>query len=234
MCDVAVRDLTDGKGQTWRVWDVTPEELNPRTQDETFLAQLYYTGWLVFEKSTGEEKRRLYPIPRGWEALPDLELEVLLQKSEVVPPRKLKAEREATGAAAAAEVKRAVEQLEQMVDEPEASREVAREETPDVTDLRVVRSFRYPGGRIWVASVAPNREPGQPPLLRFSAGARQIDLAEWPKDWVDYPVEELVKLLRLAAPRSYATEPPPDSPRRRWDDARLGGDTEHRADGLSP
>jgi len=217
--DVAVRDFTDSRGRAWRAWDVTPDELNPRTQDEDFLAKLYHTGWLVFETKAGDEKRRLYPIPKNWRELPDAGLEVLLQKAEVVPKRKLRSEKQATGPSAAKAVQRATEPLEQSVHDPKLAREVVREETPDVTDLRVVRSFRYPGGRIWVVCVLLHPEPGKAPVLRFSAGARNIDMVDWPKDWVDYADTELVNLLRRAAPRSRTSQPSPDSPRRRWDDS---------------
>src|SRR5438309_8510173 len=91
------REFKDGLGREWRVWDVRPDDLNPRTQDESYLAQLYYTGWMVFECKAGDDKRRLYPIPKGWEELPDQELEVLLQKAEIVPPRKLQSEKRAMG-----------------------------------------------------------------------------------------------------------------------------------------
>lgn len=213
-----VREFTDAKGRAWRAWDVSPEELSPRTKDEDYLAQLYYTGWIVFETKGGDEKRRLYPIPRGWHELPEPELVVLLQKAEIVPPRKLRSEKEATGAQAAQEVERAAALAEQRLDNPEVARQIAREETPDITDLSVVRTFRYPGGRIWAVCIMPQADGDGAPTLRFSAGARDIDLEDWPKDWVDYPDAELVNLLRRAAPREKKGQPPAGVPRRRWDD----------------
>ena len=212
------REFRDGRGKEWRVWDVRPDDLNPRTQDESYLAQLYYTGWMVFESTGGEDKRRLYPIPKGWEELPDAELEVLLQKAEIVPPRKLQSEKRATGDAAVKAMDAAVEFAEKAVDSPEEVRDIPREETPDVTDLSVLRTFRYPGGRIWAVCVIQHPEGGGPPVLQFVAGARRINLANWPKDWADYPDEELVNLLRRAAPRETDA---PGSPthQRRWDDS---------------
>lgn len=213
---MAVREFTDSAGRAWRAWDVTPDELSPRTKDEDYLAQLYHTGWIVFETKSGDDKRRLYPIPKGWSELPEGDLAVLLQKAEVVPRRKLRGERDARGAQAADEVERASEFSQTAVEEPERARQLAKDETPDVTDLKVLRTFRYPGGRIWVASLM--QDPGMSsPVLRFSAGSRGIDLAEWPKDWVDYSDEKLVQLLRKASPRGRAA-PVPNSPRRRWDD----------------
>ena len=214
---MAVREFTDSKGKQWRAWDVAPDELNPRTKDEDYLAQLYFTGWIVFEAVDGGDKRRLYPIPKGWDQLPVAELEVLLLKAEIVPKRKLRSEKEARGEAAAVEMQRAAEFAERAIEEPETVREQAREETPDVTDLNVLRTFRYPGGRIWVAGVIQHPEDGRSPVLRFAAGSRSIDLEDWPKDWVDYPDDALVELLRRAAPREPGSAAP-DAPRRRWND----------------
>jgi hypothetical protein len=52
----------------------------------------------------------------------------------------------------------------------------------------------------------------------FTAGTRDIDLRDWPKDWADYPDERLVNLLRLAAPRAPGQLLGRDTPRRRHDD----------------
>src|SRR5438094_5976562 len=215
---MAVREFTDSLGRQWRAWDVTPDDLSPRTKDEDYLAQLDHTGWIVFETRAGDDKRRLYPIPKGWSELPDAELGVLLEKAEVVPKRKLQREKDARGQAAADEVQRAADFSQKAVEEPDSARHLAREETPDVTDLSVQRTFRYPNGRIWVVCVMQDVGSQASPVLRFSAGARNIDLADWPKDWPDYEDEQLVELLRQAAPRNKALRTPPNSPRRRWDD----------------
>jgi hypothetical protein len=164
------REFKDGRGREWRVWDVKPDDLNPRTQDEDYLAQLYYTGWMVFETKAGDDKRRLYPIPKGWQELPDAELEVLLQKAEIVPPRKLQSEKRATGRAAAKAMDAAAQFAEKAVDSPELVRDVPREETPDVTDLSLLRTFRYPGGRIWAACVIQHPEGGGPPRPSIRGG----------------------------------------------------------------
>lgn len=212
-----IREFVDSQGTSWRAWDVVPDKLQPGTRDEDYLAHLYHTGWIVFEATTGRDKRRLYPIPKGWNELPDAELEVLLRKAEVVPSRKLERDRRATGASAADAVNRAVALSERMIDHPEQAGDVLRDETPDVTDLAATRTFRYPGGRLWTASVEKDHGSDQPPVLRFSAGARYIDLADWPKNWVDLPDAQLAVLLRSAAPRDNRAEyEGPD--RRRWDD----------------
>lgn len=43
------------------------------------------SGWLCFER--GEEKRRLTPIPQGWDAAPDAELELLFESARRVTRR---------------------------------------------------------------------------------------------------------------------------------------------------
>ncbi|HEY2378436.1 MAG TPA: hypothetical protein VGH98_20825 [Gemmatimonadaceae bacterium] len=211
---MAVREFTDSSGREWRAWDVAPDELSPRTKDEDYLAQLYHTGWIVFETHAGDDKRRLYPIPKGWAELPDAELAVLLEKAEKVPQRKLRTEKDARGPAAVEEIRRAADFSEEAVDDPERARKRARDDTPDVTDLNVWRTFRYPGGRIWVVGVAHDTST---PVLRFTAGAREIDLHDWPMEWADYSHEQLVELLRRASPRDHSTVVP-NGPRRRWDD----------------
>jgi len=123
----------------------------------------------------------------------------------------------ARGQGAVDEVSRAADFSRQAVEDPDRAHEFARDETPDVTDLSVLRTFRYPGGRIWVVCVM--QDPGtSPSVLRFTAGSRNIDLADWPKDWPDYSDDQLVELLRRAAPRAKGAAPSPNAPRRRWDD----------------
>lgn len=87
---MSVREFRDSQGRDWRAWDVAPDDLNARIKNEDFLAALNYTGWIVFETWNESEKRRLYPIPKGWSELPDPELEALLERAERVPDRKLR------------------------------------------------------------------------------------------------------------------------------------------------
>ena len=89
---VSVREFKDSQGRDWRAWDVDPDELNAAIKNEDFLAALNYTGWIAFETRNQREKRRLYPIPKGWNELPDPELEALLDRAEPVPDRKLRDE----------------------------------------------------------------------------------------------------------------------------------------------
>jgi hypothetical protein len=92
---MAVREFSDSKGREWRAWDVRPDDLSPRTKDEDYLASLYYTGWVAFEAKTGDDRRRLYPIPTGWSELSDADLEKLLLSAEVVRPRESPIDRSA-------------------------------------------------------------------------------------------------------------------------------------------
>ena len=87
---MSVREFRDSQGRDWRAWDVAPDDLSARIKNEDFLAALNYTGWIVFETRNESEKRRLYPIPKGWSDLPDPELEELLERAERVPERKLR------------------------------------------------------------------------------------------------------------------------------------------------
>ena len=87
-----------------------------------------------------------------------------------------------------------------------------------MADMAVVRSFRYPGGRVWTVSVTPHPTTPNARVLRFSAGARSIDIEDWPSDWADQPDEQLITMLRQAAPRGLL--PLAEEERRRRDDSR--------------
>jgi len=70
-----------------------------------------------------------------------------------------------------------------------------------MADMAAVRTFRYPGGRVWTVSLTPNPTQPNQRVLRFSAGARVIDVADWPRDWAAQPDQALIDILRHAAPR---------------------------------
>ena len=82
---MAVRDFTDERGVSWRVWAVTPDQLQPRTAAEDYLGD-FGEGWLCFESK--HERRRLASFPADWAALPDSALQDLLGQATVAPARR--------------------------------------------------------------------------------------------------------------------------------------------------
>ena len=190
---MAVREFTDARGRAWRAWDIKPETIHPITRAEDYLAD-YLTGWIVFETEAGDEKRRLCPWPEDWMTRTEEQLRELLEVAELVPLYRPDA----------------TESGQQTSESLLRSREV-----------NVVRTFRYPGGRFWSVCLVLFPEEGGPPVLRFSAGARFIDLRTWPKDWATLSDNALIDVLRRAAPRPPSSTPlDPGLPRRRWDDNR--------------
>lgn len=87
---MAVRDIVDGDGTPWKVWEVMSSAIHPKTAAEDFLGD-YSDGWLCLECPT--QRRRLARFPQDWDRLPDKELLRLLDSAEVVhrkthtPPR---------------------------------------------------------------------------------------------------------------------------------------------------
>jgi hypothetical protein len=105
---MAYRTFVDGHGAYWQVWDSQPTRVERRTspsdrrnlkrfpwtgmerrsgvdrrtvsQRRITLAEGYGSGWLTFESL--EEKRRLVPIPFGWESSSQAELRVLCDKAK--------------------------------------------------------------------------------------------------------------------------------------------------------
>jgi hypothetical protein len=176
-------------------------------------------SWIVFETADGREKRRLLAYPERWAELDEPELHGLLASAGAVRPSRLSPEGGPQSEARrmhAESVSRAV-----LTDTTVAvgnTTTTVRAATP--VSERVARSFRYPGGRLWSVCVVRRPAGGGPALLRFSAGARHLDLHEWPEDWPTYTDERLVHLVR-SVPRA----PQGDSRaatvhRRRHDDPR--------------
>lgn len=104
------RTFVDKDGSYWQVWDSQPTKVERRTatadrrrtryfpwhnaerrsgqdrrvtsQRRITLAEGYGGGWLTFESLT--EKRRLLPIPSGWEEVSHGELRALCEKAKRV------------------------------------------------------------------------------------------------------------------------------------------------------
>ncbi|HEY6088236.1 MAG TPA: hypothetical protein VD771_00455 [Gemmatimonadaceae bacterium] len=82
---MAVRDIVDEKGNSWRVWAVMASAIHPKTAAEDYLGD-YSEGWLCFEGA--RQRRRLARFPRDWDKLSDKDLLALLSSAMIVTPRK--------------------------------------------------------------------------------------------------------------------------------------------------
>jgi hypothetical protein len=102
------RQFTDSKLTTWEVWDVEPSHAErrmrgadrrrlPRSSDErrklddrarVRIKSDLANGWLAFESK--HDRRRLAPIPAGWDALDERDLERLCELARpIAKPRRL-------------------------------------------------------------------------------------------------------------------------------------------------
>ena len=83
---MAERSFSGPDGTPWQAWDVVPGQHSDwPTHARQHLPQAMSEGWLCFE--CDDEKRRLHPIPGGWEALGDDELWALSRQAEPVKRR---------------------------------------------------------------------------------------------------------------------------------------------------
>ena len=65
---MAIRDFTDERGTMWRVWQTVPDV-------QSVLHTPLRDGWLTF--ASDKERRRLMPIPPGWEDVDEERLALL-------------------------------------------------------------------------------------------------------------------------------------------------------------
>lgn len=91
---MAHRKLKDTAGREWDVWEVNPASIDRRMRDLTHeddrrfvdtgfvgrVSDRLRHGWLAFQ--TKSEKRRLTPIPSGWEKFSDGDLLRLLERAQ--------------------------------------------------------------------------------------------------------------------------------------------------------
>ncbi|HEY2854035.1 MAG TPA: hypothetical protein VGJ18_14365 [Gemmatimonadaceae bacterium] len=75
-----MRQIRDDAGVEWMVYEVNPVAGAWRSVES--LPEGYRNGWLCFESPT--EKRRLTPLPSGWEELPIDQLARLLGSAALV------------------------------------------------------------------------------------------------------------------------------------------------------
>ena len=102
------RQFTDSKQTTWEVWDVEPSHAERRLSEgdrrrsrrdsgerrraedraRVRIRSDLAHGWLAFESK--HDRRRLAPIPDGWDQLDESALEQLLQQAQSIGrPRRL-------------------------------------------------------------------------------------------------------------------------------------------------
>ncbi|MDB4905422.1 MAG: hypothetical protein JWO05_206 [Gemmatimonadetes bacterium] len=75
---MAHRTIRDSLGTQWQVWETRP---GPRSK----VSPQLMGGWLTFESVTSPPlKRRLVPIPAGWEGTTDSGLLEMLIRSHLV------------------------------------------------------------------------------------------------------------------------------------------------------
>ena len=90
-----LRGFIDAGGTEWRVWQVQPHILTGHQDAAETFARVslngtpFANGWLCFESPA--EKRRLAPIPDGWEFLDAGVLEQLCGSAVQVPARQTRA-----------------------------------------------------------------------------------------------------------------------------------------------
>ena len=95
------RIFTDDRGRTWEVWEVFPEVVERRLNEERRsapragpdrrqhvdirfrMAPELRNGWLAFQSD--EERKRLAPIPPGWSSLDDGALRELAARATLQP-----------------------------------------------------------------------------------------------------------------------------------------------------
>ena len=82
---MSMRTFLSPDGTQWTAWLIRPTSVGrvSGTPEE----------WLAFQNADGTERRRLFEVPAGWEALPDDRLELLRRMAERVT---LKAPRHST------------------------------------------------------------------------------------------------------------------------------------------
>jgi hypothetical protein len=99
---MAHRRLQDGTGRWWDVWDTRPtiidrragrerrrgnraaEDRRQKSEPRVSVEPEFRKGWLAFQ--SGEDWRRLAPIPDGWDTLSDRELLALLDRATATEP----------------------------------------------------------------------------------------------------------------------------------------------------
>jgi hypothetical protein len=80
------RTFTAPDGTRWQAWDVVPSQHADWSEKALrHLPDVLADGWLVFESAM--EKRRMHPIPPGWETEGELRLREYCVRAEPVTRR---------------------------------------------------------------------------------------------------------------------------------------------------
>lgn len=85
---MAHRTFSDRRGVAWEVWDVFPRLMPGTTRREAGPAAIdgqLVEGWLAFQ--AGESRRRLAPVPAGWEEATEEQLQRWCSEALAVVPR---------------------------------------------------------------------------------------------------------------------------------------------------
>ena len=73
-------EFSDREGRSWRVWHTRPRLADVLSR----LPTEWKDGWLTFECDT--DKRRLAPVPPGWESFSSTRLDLLRRMAEPAAP----------------------------------------------------------------------------------------------------------------------------------------------------
>lgn len=74
---MALREFIDSVGTLWTVWSTVPSS-------RSSVPESLREGWLTFE--SGNERRRLAPIPRSWEEATEERLHLFCAAAELLDP----------------------------------------------------------------------------------------------------------------------------------------------------
>jgi hypothetical protein len=85
-----IRSIRDQQGVAWQVWAVLPVSIEPHRiidpttgTDRLPLPPEFAGGWIAFESARGE-RRRIGPLPDGWDTLDDDALLAVLDRASRV------------------------------------------------------------------------------------------------------------------------------------------------------
>jgi hypothetical protein len=79
------RRIVDREEQVWDVWEVRTIAVSPR---RILVQPDLQQGWLAFQ--CGEQRRRLAPLPPGWDEMSDRALLGLMDQANEIKPRVLR------------------------------------------------------------------------------------------------------------------------------------------------